>query len=269
MPSITITWPPPTLWVGKALDQITLCGTSSTGTVGRLRWENPRAGVSGYRAAATNWTCTIPLAQGTNTLSVTGTNRLGDAHTRTVTVRQLAQGCSGTIVISELHINPAAAPDATAEWIELYNTSRHPVDVAGWTLRDLGTENHEIDSAKPRLVPPRGFFVIGHCTDPAQNGNVAVDYDCSLSLANTEDEIVIEDTGGVEQGRVEYSVAGGWTVPSGKSIHLRSPDLDPNDPAAWAVSTRPWAGSAGDCGTPGAANGTGTWGPSGTVIRFR
>ncbi|MEZ4580869.1 MAG: hypothetical protein R3A10_04315 [Caldilineaceae bacterium] len=61
-----------------------------------------------------------------------------------------------------------------------------PVNLRGWILADLGTDEHAI--AADVVVAPGAYVVMGHNADRALNGGVTFAYVYSgVSLANTED----------------------------------------------------------------------------------
>lgn len=176
-----------------------------------------------------------------------------------VMVMTCARLYGGSLVVNEIMQNPAAVSDTAGEWFELYNTTASAVDIEGWTISDDGTNSHTINNGGPLPVPAGGYLVLGNNGDSATNGGVSVDYVySSFSLGNTDDEIVLTDTGAVEIDRVNYDGGPNFPNPSGASMALLlsvlggDPMTDNDIGTNWEVSTIPFG--AGDFGTPGSAN---------------
>ncbi len=169
-------------------------------------------------------------------------------------------GSGGTplVVINEIMQNPDAVTDANGEWLELYNAGASSVDIGGWTLRDDGSDSHVI--AGSLVIPAGGYAVLGRNGDPGTNGGYTPDYVYSgFTLANTVDEIVLEDGNGAIVDRVDYTGTSPWPNPTGASMELAATNLDNNVGSNWALATTRGGSysGAGDFGTPGAANGSG------------
>jgi hypothetical protein len=82
---------------------------------------------------------------------------------------------------------------------------------------------------------------------------VEVDYDySSITLGNSDDEIIILNGEGLEVCRVEYDGGPEFPDPTGASMALLDLESDINDGANWTESTTPYGD--GDLGTPGEAN---------------
>ncbi len=115
----------------------------------------------------------------------------------------------GDLVFTELMINPQVVQDEIGEWVELYNTSGSPIDVAGYTFRDDDNDTWILEG--PFIVPPHGYFVLCAETNPALNGGVPCDGGFNrstlgdgMALANRVDEVVLSRPDGVEVGRIAY-----------------------------------------------------------------
>ena len=127
--------------------------------------------------------------------------------------------------------------------------------------------------AASATVPARGFAVLGVNTDTGKNGGAPVDYGWGVAvfpLSNSGgDAVLLLDAALNEVCRVEYDAGASWTLPIGASLVLKAPNLDPNDPLNWAVSTqRPpcFIGDAGDLGSPGGPNEVGRWGRGAMIM---
>ena len=157
------------------------------------------------------------------------------------------------ILINEIMQNPAVVSDWNGEWIELYNADSKSVDVNGCTLK-ANADSHVIDHDGPLVVMPGAYLVLGNNGDPSANGGVAVTYVYTgFSLANDADQVVLECDGS-EVDRVDYDGGAGFPEPEGASMQLADPARDNNVGANWCEAITAWPDSAGDGGTPGAAN---------------
>jgi hypothetical protein len=167
-----------------------------------------------------------------------------------------AQTQPGDVIINEIMKNPAAVTDALGEWLELFNTTSHPIDIDGWTIRDNESDFHVIDNGGPLVLPANGYLVLGANGDSSINGGVHVDYDyLGFFLGNAGDEVILIDNGvpnGLEIDRVVYDDGITFPDPVGASMALSAPDLDNDLGGNWCVSSVPYGD--GDLGTPGAPN---------------
>ena len=158
---------------------------------------------------------------------------------------------AGTILVTELMVNPAAVSDANGEYVELLNTSGGDIDLRGWTLADASSD-HTV--ATSFVVPANGYAVFGLNPDFATNGGVDVGYEWSRPLTNGGDLVRVSQPGMGQIDQVNYS---GGNVPNGASLQLDPGSFDAvlnNDEANWCVAPTPWPTSAGDDGSPGVAN---------------
>ena len=155
------------------------------------------------------------------------------------------------LVITEVMRDPDAVTDDEGEWFEVVNNTAVDMDLAGLWVYDLGTDEFTVEGEL--LVPAGRYAVLGRDADPSINGDVVVDYEyAGFSLANTDDEIVLEH-GGVELDRIEFGT--GWPEESGHAMSLGPTAIDPtdnDDPANWCDAPDPWG--VGDFGSPGEEN---------------
>jgi|GEM_PF-3246684 hypothetical protein len=158
---------------------------------------------------------------------------------------------TGAIVVTEFLADPYEVSDTAGEWLELYNPGSTPIDIKGWTLEDDGSNSHIIASSV--IVPAKGYAVLGRNATTSANGGVQLDYEySSFSLTNSDDEIILLDASKKEVDRVAYGDQ--WFVFNGYSTSVKDPNADNNDKTNWCFAGGPWAGSAGDWGSPGKAS---------------
>jgi hypothetical protein len=159
----------------------------------------------------------------------------------------------GLVVISEMMINPKSVSDEVGEWFEVYNPGAFPVNLKGWTIKDLGIDVHDIPPDVEVLVPPAGFAVLGKVQDVATNGGIPVAYQYNNFFLANSDEIVLV-ANGVEIDRVVYTSS--W-VTEGASKELKRSQMNAtanNTAANWCTATTPISASNPDKGTPGYTN---------------
>ena len=152
------------------------------------------------------------------------------------------------IVISEIMANPAAVADAEGEFFELYNPGPNVVNLAGWTIADLGSDRHTI--VGDLLIPAGGYVLLARDGDGATNGGVNADYIyAGISLANSEDELILFAPDGSEVERVLWGGDSALRPVAGASLERVLPAQEP----LWQTATTLWPGSAGDLGSPGSS----------------
>ena len=162
----------------------------------------------------------------------------------------------GDIIVSEIMQNPRKIEDHEGEWFELHNTTSAPIDLLGWTIKDLSNGNdHTI--ASNVVVQPGGYALLMRQGNPAINGGLTADYvyGFTVSFRNDGDEVVIEDPSGHEIDRVAYDDGAVWPDPDGASMSL-DPSFynatDNDNGIYWCEATSFYAPD--NRGTPGAAN---------------
>lgn len=159
------------------------------------------------------------------------------------------------ILITEVMQNPAAVGDFDGEWFEIYNKGAAPIDVNGWTIEIQTGARHLIANGGPLMIAPGEYLVLADDADPLVNGGVPADYEYdTVFLGNGSGAIILLNGGLAEEARIAYDDGATFPDPNGSSMYLTDLLLDYTDGANWDVSATPWAGSAGDNGTPGAAN---------------
>jgi hypothetical protein len=160
----------------------------------------------------------------------------------------------GDLIINEVMQNPNAVSDANGEWFEIYNTTGAGIDIEGWTIQDDGSDSHTISNGSPLVVPAGGYLVLGNNADSGTNGGYTCDYQYSgFTLANGDDEVVLDDGSKAEIARIEYDGGPVWPDPTGASMAFMGDPADNNDGTEWDEECTTTYGD-GDYGTPGAAN---------------
>jgi cysteine-rich repeat protein len=158
---------------------------------------------------------------------------------------------AGSIIITELMIDPDKVNDEYGEYVELYNTGTETYDLYGLTLKDDGTNNHVISSSVS--VDPGQHVVLCRNDDPIQNGGFNCDYEYgNFVLGNVEDEVILMQDGTLID-EVWYDDS--WTIPTGFSINLDPysyNSISNNNPLNWCESMTVFG--LGDHGTPGSMN---------------
>jgi len=169
-------------------------------------------------------------------------------------VSSAVQAADTDIVITEIMQNPLVLLDAVGEWFEIHNTGGTAVDLAGWTIKDDGTDSHVIFTGGPLIVPAGSYLVL--CVDaPTMAGEgVTTTYQYStFTIANGADEIILLNSALTEIDRVEYDGGPLWPDPNGASMSWDEGSADNNVSTNWSTSNVVFG--SGDFGTPGQANG--------------
>jgi hypothetical protein len=162
------------------------------------------------------------------------------------------------IIITELMVNPATVQDSVGEWFEIYNNTASQINMNGWILRD----NAGRDTVRGDVLINAGdYFVFCVNGNLSTNGGVPTDYDyiygtqgLGLAFSNSSnDQLVIYSAVGELQDSVAFNYST-WAGQAGRSFELKSLTYDNNVDTSWCIAQNLWSGSAGDRGTPGAAN---------------
>ncbi len=159
---------------------------------------------------------------------------------------------SGRVVINEVGWAGTAA-SGYDEWIELYNDSDTPVDLAGWVLA-IG--EREIPLAG--TIPAHGFFLLERTDDSTVPG-IAADLIYKGAMANSGAVLRLVGPGGAVVDTANLGAPEGWWAGDAglrASMERISPGI-PDGPVAWRTAPE---GEATDAagnriyGTPGAGN---------------
>jgi sulfatase modifying factor 1 len=119
--------------VAQAVSNLVVGGISSN-LVGQIRWTNSLNGANGTLAAASSWSFVTPLAVGMNTITMRGTNLLGDAATDAAYVMRSSDAVpSGMVLIpaGSFVMGNVFTSDVSASESEL---PRHTVNISAFHM---------------------------------------------------------------------------------------------------------------------------------------
>ncbi|MFN8397496.1 MAG: lamin tail domain-containing protein, partial [Bacteroidia bacterium] len=159
-----------------------------------------------------------------------------------------------SVVISEIMADPSPAPACIPafEFIEIYNRGTFPVDLNGWTIKDITGSPLVITNTSHPFCPGEYRILCAPGANFTGYGNVIhVTGMSSTMLNNTGDNLGLRSGTGTSIDSVEYvdtwyqdgvKAQGGWTLEL----------INPTDTCATASN---WIASNDACGgTPGAQN---------------
>ena len=157
------------------------------------------------------------------------------------------------VIITEIMQNPDAVSDANGEYFEVYNPTKYPINLKGWSIKDdlADASPHVITSDV--IIPADGFVVLARNSVLASNGNVVVDYQyTNTDLDNAADVLVLEDGENTQIDITSYDGGPVWPNPVGASMeYIGSNIQDNNDGNLWAAAKRSEGIDAPDLGSPG------------------
>ena len=178
--------------------------------------------------------------------------------------------CEGTpvvvpnIVINEIHYNPCTAqgPDATWEFLELYNAEPSAVDLSGYFFTG-------IDYVFPAgTTIAAGEYIIVTVLPASYEGNgyqVFGPFGGTSGLGNSGELVALSDPNGVPVDEVTYAPSGAWpTDANGACSSLEVIDALADN----SVATN-WQASYTVNGTPGASNSIAPVGTNYTIFEIQ
>ncbi len=176
---------------------------------------------------------------------------------------QCTPPAEGVVIINEIMYDPNAVNDSVGEWVELLNIGPGLVDIKGWKFSDIDDINNTDTTSGYKIIGeneehvflvPGEFYLLGKYDDPYANGGVYnIRTTFAFGLSNTGDEIILQDTKGIDKDRVHYNETAGWPACLGASLSRISADLKrSNDSTNWKCATKSYG--AGDKGTPDEVN---------------
>jgi hypothetical protein len=184
---------------------------------------------------ATRWSITLPAAAGTNNITVTASDRYGNAIGTTNTVRVVntaaAETPVGNVVFNEIMYNPAIEE---AQYIELYNRATNTTfDLSGWEINGL-----DYTFPKGSSLSPGGYLVLTRSAiefATASGGLVPVfgQYDGNLK---TDGETLTLLASNTVIDRVRYETNAPWpSCPTGTAIQVIDSSVDNSRAVNWAT----------------------------------
>ncbi len=154
------------------------------------------------------------------------------------------------VVVSEVMATPTHAAPGLGQWVELYNPTDTPVDLAGWSLGSTAS-TVTLWSAAPLWLGPGAFYVVAQSGLASFNGGVRAQAATgALVLAPKQDCLELHDAAGSLVETVCWG-SGVEALP-GEALERARLDLEASDPAAWSHALATYG--AGDHGTPGGPN---------------
>ncbi len=163
----------------------------------------------------------------------------------------------GDVVINEIMYNNPFLLDVDNEWVELYNTTDHTIDISCWSLRDEN-DSHSFVLPEDTVIPSRGYLVV--CRDVSvfqlqygteYPGAVAVG-GFTFNLGDGNDSVRVFNANGVLIDIVDYRDDLPWPEAAdglGASMECADPTLDNDLFSVWGASLEPHPR-----GTPGQQN---------------
>jgi hypothetical protein len=148
---------------------------------------------------------------------------------------------SSPVVVNEIMYGPKTAGP---EWVELYNRSNYPLDLAGLTIEDADTSSAVVVTESRNLLLPGGYAVISDdSTQPVVSCSLLRPRGGLPSLNNDEETVVLRDGSGNVMDAVSYR--GSWGGGSGLSLERINPRLGSADSLNWASSVEAAGHTAG------------------------
>ena len=83
---------------------------------------------------------------------------------------------AGTLVISEVMVDPRVVPDVNGEWIEVYNPTKVPIDMTGWSITSFLADGNPAGSALIKASCGNGFV---EASENCDDGNKTSGDGCS------------------------------------------------------------------------------------------
>jgi hypothetical protein len=169
-------------------------------------------------------------------------------------------GCEPhSLIINEIMYDPL---DGQNEWLELYNRSTQPINLAHWTFNDkptLSSVNSFVISDSSMMIQPGGFAVVAaessvcniftNLRSPHPDISLSIlNHSGGFGLNNDGDAVVLKDLTGQTIDSVAYLPQ--WHHPDvvdtrGRSLERINPNIETNDPRNWSTCTNVVGGTPG------------------------
>ncbi len=156
------------------------------------------------------WSLSLPLALGTNTLTIAGLDRAGQPVPQSSGTRIVISTATppnpGQIVFNEWMADNASAVSDPADgqfddWFELYNPTDQPADLGGYWLSDDDLTPQRFVIPQGTLVPARGFLLLWADDQSAQTG---ADLHLNFRLGKSGETLTLRDPSGRTVDRLQF-----------------------------------------------------------------
>ncbi|MCK6605212.1 MAG: CotH kinase family protein [Ignavibacteriaceae bacterium] len=153
------------------------------------------------------------------------------------------------VIINEINYKSSPVFDA-GDWVEIMNTTKSPIPLAGWSIKDGGNTPYMFDSGA--VLPALGYLVIAEDTARFRTYYPGVSNFCGptgFGLSSSGEAITVKDSSGAIVNTLQYSSSGQWNPGAngtGYTLSLINPGVDNSRAENWGVS--------GLLGTPGRLN---------------
>lgn len=164
---------------------------------------------------------------------------------------------ASSVVINEIMYAPLSGQ---AEYIELYNPTKIPIDLREWKLTDKPDTSRTSDiytlTKNQFLLNPGAYITIASDSDIVNQFSYLRDTTMyrliikrsGISLNNSGDNVILYDLTGTTIDSVLYSSS--WQNPNlgnttGRSLEKINPTLDGTDSRNWGTSASPFGGTPG------------------------
>jgi endonuclease/exonuclease/phosphatase family metal-dependent hydrolase len=122
------------------------------------------------------------------------------------------------VFLTEIMADPTAVADEFGEWVELYNSTKNPVDLNGWVLSDSGSNFAVLRRNGGLMIQPGQHLVIGLNSNPTVNGGVIVDHVVTnFRLTNNSDAVELY-RGSIKVDGVRYGAGPEGLHPENQTV---------------------------------------------------
>lgn len=143
------------------------------------------------------------------------------------------------IVINEIMYSPLSG---FSEWVELYNLSEQPIDLAEWLISDQNTQKAVRLSSESIFIEPNGFMVVASDSSILDlyeliPNSIIIPEKALPNLNNDIESVVLYDLSGTKIDSIWYSNS--WGGAKGISLERINPDITGLDQTNWSSSVSP------------------------------
>ncbi len=172
-----------------------------------------------------------------------------NANDTLIAVFEPASFTASSVIINEINYKSSPVFDA-GDWIEIMNTTKTDISLAGWSIKDGGSIPYLFDSSA--VIPALGYLVIAEDTSKFRTYYQAVTNVCGptgFGLSSSGETVTVKDSSGEIVNSIQYLSSAQWNQGAsgtGYTLSLINPGVDNTMPENWGVS--------GLLGTPGRIN---------------